>query len=120
MPAIACSGGLDDGQSPSGRDAGAGGRGGAMPPPLLERLALELRILVLVVFLVFGLWTVPAEHVELQTQQHADRCFNRADLGRTQQHQYVDKLKLVDIPRRLRRDRPRRVGRAFRQLSPGC
>jgi hypothetical protein len=91
-----------------------------MPPPLLERLALELfRIVLLLVFVVFGFWAIPADDVELQTQQRTDRRFDRADLDWAQQHghQHIDELKLVHLSWWLRCDGPRDVWRAFGQLS---
>ena len=123
MSACAQAGGLDDGQSTERAEAwrARGRTGRAVPPPLLERLALELLgVLLFVVLVLLGFLSVPAEHVELQAQQPTELRFDRADLERAQQHEYVHKLWLLHLARRLRRDRPRDVGWAFGQLSPAC
>jgi hypothetical protein len=91
-----------------------------MPPPFLERLAVELLgVFVLVLLILLGFVPEPAGDFELQAEQRADRRFDRAYLDRTQQHkqQHIDKLRLIHVARRLWIDRSRHVGRSFRQLS---
>ena len=89
-----------------------------MPPPLLERVALEfLRVLVLVL-LVFVLIFGPLQtdnDLELQAQ-HAACRLNGADRDRAQQ-QHINQLKLVHLARRLRIDQHLNVRRPFQQLS---
>jgi len=93
-----------------------------MPPPLLERLALEFpRVLVLVVFVVvvFVIGPVPAaDDLELQAEQHAHGRFDGAHLdGAQQQQQHIHKLKLVHLAWRVRIDQHLNVRRPFEQLS---
>jgi hypothetical protein len=89
-----------------------------VPPPLLERLALEfLRVLVLVVFVfVLVIGALPADDLELQTQR-AGRRLDRAHVERAQQHEHTNELGLVHLPRWLRIDQHLHVRRAFGQLS---
>ena len=90
-----------------------------MPPPLLERLALEfLRVLVLVL-LVFVLIFGPLQtddDLELQAQR-AGRSLDRAHIDRAQQHQHINKLKLLHLAWRVRIDQHLNVRRPFQQLS---
>ena len=90
-----------------------------MPPPLLERLALEfLRVLVLVL-LVFVLIFGPLQtddDLELQAQR-AGRSLDRAHIDRAQQQQHINKLKLLHLARRVRIDQHLNVRRPFQQLS---
>ena len=92
-----------------------------MPPPLLERLALEfLRVLVLVL-LIFVLIFGPLQtddDLELQAQR-AGRSLDRAHIDRAQQHQqqHINKLKLLHLAWRVRIDQHLNVRRPFQQLS---
>ncbi len=80
-----------------------------MPPPLLERLALEfLRVLVLVLFIffIFVLIFGPLQtddDLELQAEQRADRSLDSTDIDWAKQ-QHIDKLKFLHLARRLRID----------------
>ena len=93
-----------------------------MPPPLLERLALEfLRVLVLVLFIVV-IVVVPEQtddDLELQAEQRADRSLDRAHIDRAQhqQQQHINKLKLLHLAWRVRIDQHLNVRRPFQQLS---
>lgn len=85
-----------------------------MPPPFLERVALELlRIFVLVVLVLVA---VQADDLELQAQR-ANVCLHSAHIDWAQRHRHITKLQFLHVTRRLWRDRPRHVGRAFGQLS---
>ena len=105
---------------PQALNPGAPGRGcRAVPPPLLERLALEfLRVLVLVllvVVLIFG--PVQTDNdLELQAQR-AGRRLDGAHIDRAQQHQHINKLKLLHLAWRVRIDQHLNVRRPFEQLS---
>ena len=77
-----------------------------MPPPLMERVALEF------LFVRVG----PLGRMVF-AQHGADIGFDRALLERPQQYRYqhIEELGL-DLARRVWLDRPRRVRRAFRHL----
>jgi hypothetical protein len=89
-----------------------------VPPPLLERLALEffgLLVPVLFVVIVFG----PGQANDLELPaQHPDRRLDRACTERTQRHesQQIDKLELIHLAWRFRIDQHVHVRRSFEQL----
>jgi hypothetical protein len=90
-----------------------------MPPPLLERLALELfRVVLLLILVVFEFGAVQADDLELQAQQLAELRFDRAHVDWAQHHEHINEFKPVQLARRLRIDWPFHVRRAFGQLSP--
>jgi len=91
-----------------------------MPPPLLERMALELpRIVLLLILVVLGFGPVPAaaDDLKLQAQHAAEFGFDRARAERTQQHRHINKLRLIHLTGRFRRDRTRHLGRPLGQLG---
>jgi len=91
-----------------------------VPPPLLERLALELlRVLVLVIVPVVFIVIAEQVHGFVLPAQRADGRFDRAHRGRAQQHQqqHIKKRKLVHLAWRVRIDQHLNVRRPFEQLS---
>jgi hypothetical protein len=88
-----------------------------VPPTLLERLALEFVFLVERVLVLFEL-TQPLRWMVL-AQPRAGLSVDIAHLGRANRHQHVDKLRLINLARRLWCDRSCHVGRRAlrRELS---
>ena len=113
---------VDNAQSASRPEPRRTGSDRTVPPPLLERLALELlRVLVLVfVPVVFIIIPGQVDGLVLPAQR-ADRRLDGTHIDRSQQHHHINKLRLLHLAQRFRVDRPRHVRRPFGQLSaPSC
>ena len=113
--------GIDDGQPAECACAGSSGRDRALPPALVERLALEFIFLVpLLIMVVLRRYAISELRLRLVlSAQLSNVRFNRAHLHGAQRQQLdIDEFRLlIDCARRLRLDRSRHVQqwRAFRR-----
>ena len=92
-----------------------------MPPPLVERVALEF-LLFLPLFLLFVIGRAVFEHALVLVAPPIKLPFDGPHVDRAQRHEHIHKLGLIHLARGMWRYRARRIRRrwAFGDLSPAC